>query len=61
MVTMSTPEPRMRRRSVDFQARRHKKGHLQVYKLPAWDGGGLYEVAGTNENIRRKSATIWWS
>jgi hypothetical protein len=55
LVTMSTPEQRMWRRSVDFQARRHKKGHLQVYKLPAWDGGGLYEVAGTNEKYKQGS------
>jgi peptidoglycan hydrolase-like protein with peptidoglycan-binding domain len=36
---MSTPEQRMRmaKQIVDFEARRDKKGHLQVYKLPAWD------------------------
>ena len=49
MVTMSTPEQRMRmaKRIVDFEARRDKKGHLQVYKLPAWDGGGRYELSRT--------------
>ena len=38
-ITMSTPEQRMRmaKQIVDFEARRDKKGHLQVYKLPAWD------------------------
>ena len=30
----------MAKQIVDFEARRDKKGHLQVYKLPAWDGGG---------------------
>jgi hypothetical protein len=60
---MSTPEQRMRmaKQIVDFEARRDKKGHLQVYKLPDWDGGGRYEVAGINEKYNRKSATIWWS
>jgi hypothetical protein len=40
---------RMAKQIVDFEARRGKRGHLQVYKLPAWDGGGRYEVAGINE------------
>jgi hypothetical protein len=46
---MSTPEQRMRmaRQIVDFEARRDKKGHLQVYKLSAWDGGGRYELSRT--------------
>ena len=49
LVTMSTPEQRMRmaKQIVDFEARRDKKGHLQVYKLPAWDGGGRYELSRT--------------
>ena len=53
LVTMSTPEQRMRmaKQIVDFEARRDKKGHLQVYKLPAWDGGGRYEVAGTDNIV----------
>ncbi len=34
---------------VDFEARRDSKGHLVVYKLPANDGGGAFEVAGINE------------
>jgi len=48
---MSTPEQRIRMAKPDrrFRGSRDKKGHLQVYKLPAWDGGGRYEVAGINE------------
>lgn len=55
---MSTPEQRMAmaRKIVDFEARRDKKGHLQVYKLPAWDGGGRYEVAGINERFNKAVA-----
>ena len=34
---------------IDFEARRDAKGRLQVYKLPAGDGGGTYEVAGIND------------
>lgn len=34
---------------VDFEARRDSKGRLTVYKLPANDGGGRFEVAGINE------------
>jgi peptidoglycan hydrolase-like protein with peptidoglycan-binding domain len=53
---MSTPEQRMQmaRQIVDFEARRDKKGHLQVYKLPADDGGGRYEVAGINERDNKE-------
>jgi hypothetical protein len=61
-VAMSTPEQRMRRAKqiVDFEASRDKKGHLQVYKLPAGT-----ESAATrwlvSTRTTRKSATIWWS
>lgn len=34
---------------IDFEARRDKKGHLMVYRLPPNDGGGRFEVAGINE------------
>jgi len=37
----------MAKQIVDFEARRDEKGHLQVYKLPAWDGGGRYELSRT--------------
>lgn len=48
---MSTPEQRLSfaRDIINFEARRDKQGHLVVYKLPANDGGGSYEVAGINE------------
>ncbi len=52
---MSTPEQRMKmaKAIVDFEARRDKKGRLLVYKLPAGDGGGRYEVAGINERFNK--------
>ena len=34
---------------VNFEARRDKHGHLVVYRLPAGDGGGQFEVAGIND------------
>jgi len=34
---------------LNAEARRDGNGHLVVYKLPAGDGGGRYEVAGINE------------
>lgn len=40
---------RMGKVMLDFEARRDKAGHLAVYKLPANDGGGTYEVAGIND------------
>ena len=39
-----------------FEARRDKWGHLAVYKLPANDGGGTYEVAGINDRFHPKEA-----
>jgi peptidoglycan hydrolase-like protein with peptidoglycan-binding domain len=58
VYTMSTPEQRMKmaKQIVDFEARRDKKGHLQVYKLPRGDGGGAYEVAGINERYNKAVA-----
>ena len=55
-VTMSTPEQRIRMAKPDrrFRGSRDKKGHLQVYKLPAWDAGGRYEVAGINEKYNKE-------
>lgn len=48
---------------VDCEARRDSKGRIQVYKLPAGDGGGTIEVAGINdryhpEQARRLAALI---
>jgi hypothetical protein len=42
---------------VDFEARRDKKGHLVVYKLPPNDGGGRFEVAGINERYNLQECT----
>lgn len=36
-------------RTIDFEARKDKKGNVQVYKLPAGDMGGNFEVAGIND------------
>jgi hypothetical protein len=33
---------------VDLEARRNDKGFPILYKLPANDGGGAYEIAGIN-------------
>ena len=32
----------------DLEARRNKAGHVILYKLPANDGGGQWEIAGIN-------------
>jgi len=39
----------MGRQIVKFEARRDSAGRIAVYKLPAADGGGTYEVAGIND------------
>lgn len=36
-------------KTVDFEARRDRQGNIQVYKLPAGDMGGNFEVAGIND------------
>lgn len=36
-------------KTVDFESRKDKQGNLQVYKLPAGDMGGNFEVAGIND------------
>ena len=36
-------------KTIDFEARKDKQGNVQVYKLPAGDMGGNFEVAGINE------------
>ncbi len=57
---MTTPEQRRRMAAaiVAFEARRDAKGHLAVYKLPAGDGGGSYEVAGINERFNKDTADV---
>lgn len=46
---------RMARKIVDFEARR-VNGKLAVYRLPANDGGGSYEVAGINDRYHPAQA-----
>ena len=41
---------------VEFEGRFDKVGNLSVYKLPAGDGGGAYEVAGINERYHPSKA-----
>jgi uncharacterized protein (TIGR02594 family) len=41
---------------VDFEARRDAAGRLMVYRPPANDGGGLYEVAGINVRYHPETA-----
>ena len=42
---------------LDFEARRDPKtGHLMVYRPPANDGGGAYEVGGLNARYNPKEA-----
>jgi hypothetical protein len=36
-------------KTIDFEARKDKQGNVQVYKLPAGDMGGNFEVAGIND------------
>ena len=36
-------------KTIDFEARKDRQGNLQVYKLPAGDMGGSFEVAGIND------------
>ena len=52
---MSTAQERLKMAAaiVNFEARRDQNGKLKVYRLPAGDGGGRYEVAGINERYHR--------
>lgn len=47
---------RMGRVILSFEARRDAQGRLAVYKLPANDGGGTYEVAGINDRYHPEQA-----
>jgi len=42
---------------LDSEARRDKSGRLSVYRLPAGDGGGTFEVAGINDRYHPEAAT----
>jgi lysozyme family protein len=44
------------RHILDVEARRDRNGRLAVYKLPAADGGGTYEVAGINDRFHPTAA-----
>jgi lysozyme family protein len=48
---------RMGRVILSFEARRDAQGRLAVYKLPANDGGGSYEVAGINDRYHPEQAS----
>ncbi|MHC4044994.1 M15 family metallopeptidase [Bradyrhizobium sp. 23AC] len=43
---------------LSFEARRDKQGRLTIYRLPADDGGGAYEVAGINERFHPEEARM---
>lgn len=53
-----TPEQRqkMGKAILDYEARRDAAGHLAVYRLPANDGGGTFEVAGINDRYHPDQA-----
>ena len=48
----------MARFILSAEARRGKDGNLKVYKLPAADGGGTYEVAGINDRYHPQAASF---
>lgn len=48
---------RMGKVILNFEARRDAQGRLSVYKLPANDGGGTYEVAGINDRYHPEQAS----
>ena len=47
---------RMAKKIIDFEARRDSQKRLAVYKLPANDGGGTFEVAGINDRYHPEQA-----
>lgn len=47
---------RVAQQIVDWEARRDARGRLKVYRLPAADGGGTYEVAGVNDRYHPEEA-----
>jgi hypothetical protein len=55
---VSTADERLRMAEsiVNFEARRDAQGRLRIYKLPAGDGGGTYEVAGINDRYHPTEA-----
>ncbi len=57
-ITTATQRLQMARFIVDREARLDAAGHLKVYKLPAGDGGGSYEIAGINDRYHLNQAEI---
>jgi hypothetical protein len=58
MNRTSTSQDRLAMMSfiANAEARRDKLGRMRVYKLPAADGGGSYEVAGINDRYHPAQA-----
>ena len=56
VIVTGTRRTRIGRKIVEWEARRDKQGRIQVYQLPANDGGGRYEVAGINEKYDPEEA-----
>ena len=48
--------PAMGQFIVDQEARRDRRGRIQVYRLPSGDGGGSFEVAGINDRYHPVTA-----
>lgn len=57
-MSTSADRRRMAASILSFEARRDKQGRLTIYKLPAEDGGGAYEVAGINERFHPEEARM---
>lgn len=55
-MTTAAQRVAMARAIVKWEARRDRRGRLAVYKLPAGDGGGTYEVAGINDRYHPRQA-----
>lgn len=52
----TTKREKMGAHIVKVEGRFDREGRLQVYQLPAADGGGRFEVAGINEKYHRPKA-----
>ncbi|MBB4379745.1 hypothetical protein SAMN05216573_11638 [Bradyrhizobium sp. Rc3b] len=57
-MSTSADRHRMAASILSFEARRDKQGRLTIYRLPADDGGGAYEVAGINERFHPEEARM---
>jgi uncharacterized protein (TIGR02594 family) len=55
-MSMADQHQRMGTTIVEFEARRDEYGRIAVYRPPANDGGGLYEVAGINIRYHPETA-----